>query len=49
MNTFIGGISYKVAGDAVLLQLNYQLDAAKFKGSDKQNANLWAAQVKWSW
>jgi hypothetical protein len=49
MNTFIGGISCKIAGDAVLLQLNYQLDAAKFKGSDKQNANLWAAQVKWAW
>jgi hypothetical protein len=49
MNTFIAGVNYKIAGDAMLLQLNYQLDAAKFKGSNKTNENQWIAQVKWSW
>lgn len=49
MNTFIAGINYKIAGDVIVLSLNYQLDAAKLKNSDIPNENLWAAQVKWAW
>jgi hypothetical protein len=49
MNTFIAGINYVIAKDAVLLQLNYQLDQPKYRGSNILNANQWLAQVKWSW
>jgi hypothetical protein len=48
-NTYIAGLNIKLAKDVMILQLNYQLDAAKFRGTDTENVNLYSAQVKWSW
>jgi hypothetical protein len=59
-NVWQFGVNYKLAGDAVLLQLGYELDQLKFpnnaagKGNstnDAGTANLnyiWS-QIKWSW
>lgn len=49
-NTFMFGTNVKIAKGAIVLQLNYELEAAKFKGMpDFVNENLYSAQVKWVW
>jgi len=49
LNTFIAGVNFGIAGELALLQLNYQLDAPKFRGTGKKNENKYMAQVKWNW
>jgi len=47
-NTFIAGANIGLAGETAVLQLNYQLDTPKFRGTGIKNSNLWMAQVKWN-